>query len=206
MATYVTECSNVDSKCAGYDSNVNKDPSTAYKCSNHRYIDVSRKHFTFVSTPSDYPKYDVGTLIEAIDIESIYQTLSLEISARQQHILYNGATSVTGEVKVGDVIDDVQQTSLKTMIENIGKIVNSNKLFGDTSLGTKLTSLNSVSEGDEVKTTDIRPLSKAISRVVDAANALVQDCICYSDCTNYYTFQRQVGGCGCVSNYGCCYG
>lgn len=203
MATYVTECSNVNSKCAGYDSSIHKDASTAYKCSGNRSINTNKQFFTFTPSSSDYPEYEAGTIIEAIDISSIYSTLANEVNERLSHLIYAGAKPVTGEVNPGNVIDDVQQTSLKTMIENMSKLINSNASFGDTSLGIKPTSLTSVSEGDIVATGDIKPLAKAISKVGNGVNAMVQDCICYSDCTNYYTYLRKV--CSCVTNFGCCY-
>lgn len=202
MSEYATVCSNVDSKCVGYNSSIHTSKKP-YTCTGHRKVDVTRKLFTFSPDNTDFPSYDVGDIIDAIDISSVYATLSNEVAERKKHKLYASANSPTTVVNHGDLIDDVQQTTLKTYVTYLDKLVNANAKYGDTSLGTKLVNFEAVTEGKLVEVNDVKQFNDAVSHVDSGVNALVQDCICYSDCNSYYT--EQVLVCTCVTNYGCGY-
>ena len=203
MSTTVTVCSNVDSKCAVYDSTKHSSTSP-YKCSGHRSSQLSRNFLkdTF-GNDKDFPTYNAGDIIEAIHISSVCETLKSEIAARKEHVLYKNVTDSNLSVTRGDLIDNFQPNTLAECIQKLSKIVNNNSKFGDTHLGNKKTSFANIDEGNIVETDDVKQFNDALSRVNNGLNALVQDCICYSDCTNYYSYTKTV--CSCVSNYGCGY-
>lgn len=104
MSTTVTVCSNVDSKCAVYDSTKHSSTSP-YKCSGHRSSSLSRKFYTF-DDGKDFPTYDAGDIIDAIHISSVCETLKSEIAARKQHVLYKNVTDSNLSVTHGDLIDN----------------------------------------------------------------------------------------------------
>ena len=173
-------CKNVNSPCAGF-------TGSTYSCPGH--TDLRR------SSPPQYEDYNAGDIVENQDINTLRRALSLELEARKKHSLYTKTNfgSTGTDVNAGDLIDHDQQNVIASCIQKLSRSVNSNRSYGDTTLGAKNVNPHKVKTTDLVKATDLKDLEAILTHVAT-------DCICYSDCTNHgaaYTYCSCQGQCGC---------
>ena len=173
-------CKNVNSPCAGF-------TGSAYSCPGHRDLRVS--------SPPEYEKYKVGDEVNHNDINTLRKALLLELEARKEHSLYSKTNfgSIGTNVNAGDLIDHDQQNVIADCIQKLSRSVNSNRSYGDTTLGTKNVNPDKVNTNNLVETANLKDLEAILTHIAT-------DCICYSDCTNHsaaYTYCSCQGQCGC---------
>lgn len=180
---YKTPCIKVGSICAGWTNT--KYP---YTCFGHTGL-----------RPSNDPvfaDYVVGDVVENEDINTLRNVIKAEIATRKKHVWYkNGSTLQSNNVATGDLIDHPQQNDVASCVKKLNALVNAHSP-SDTQLGSKTTSMDSVSSKDLVETTNLKETEDALKNVTT-------DCICYSDCVGYDAGGRLV--CSCYG-YCCHYG
>ena len=191
----VEVCNNVDSKCAAWDANkYENEDGKRYMCSGHQPLRLSNN--------ADFDSYEVGDIISATNINKIQLALSTELEARSKHVLYSQVGTFNDITPHGEIIDDIQHDDIDEYVVYLNSIVNSNTSFGDTTLGKKPLTLTEVLEGDIVQTHQLKNVEKQLSKKLKGTT---EDCICYSDCTNFYTGSINKWICSCNGNCGCVY-
>lgn len=205
---YYTPCKSVGSLCGGHDGSYND-----YSCTGHtvkRQDNTGNFHtYDDPDTGSKRP-YTTGDVVSSPDINMLRAEILKELSARKVHPLYSSLKSqpVVSEVKAGTTIEHSQQNSLAAAVKAIATLANANSRYGDNSLGVKNTNPYAVSKEDLLSAkSDLVSLEKdldsSLDRIDSELTAIIQDCICHTDCTLYNQGGKFV--CSCYG-YCCHYG
>jgi len=205
---YYTPCVSVGSLCGGHDGSYNN-----YSCTGHtdkRLTNMGNFHtYDDPSTGSKRP-YATGDVISNPDINMLRAEILKELDARKVHPLYSGlkSQSVISEVKAGTTIEHSQQNSLAAAVKAIAILANANSIYGDNGLGEKNDNPHVVSKEDLLSAkSDLVSLEEDLDSsragIGSELKAIMQDCICHSDCTLYNQGGEFV--CSCYG-YCCHYG
>lgn len=187
---YRTPCKNVGKQCAAWSSSYG---DGNYSCHGHQGLRPR-------NTPI-FDDYDVGTIIDDTNINTLRARVVEELNARKAHVWYTQKVNSLDsgkDVAEGDTIDHPQQNVLVDCMNSLNEFINSKSSVGEvnggagTPYGTKPTDLQSVDTGDYVEAENLKHLERAWP-------ATTEDCICYCDCVGYNPGGRLV--CSC---YGYC--
>lgn len=187
---YTTPCKNVGKQCAAWSSSYG---DNQYSCSGHQ--DLRPRN-----TPT-FDDYDVGTIIDDTNINTLRARVVEELNARKAHVWYTQKVNSLDsgkDVAEGDTIDHPQQNVLVDCMNSLNEFINSKSSVGEvnggasTPYGTKPTDLQLVDTEDYVEAENLKHLERAWP-------ATTEDCICYCDCVGYNAGGRLV--CSC---YGYC--
>lgn len=220
MATYrtVTTCTNVNDFCAAYTQ------GTDYKCPGHtnRVSDASNPKYNG-TTPafSNYQAYSGSgsytnaNVIKSIDINTLRHVLQEEINLRKGHSLYASKIEKTlgADVQTGELVYHPQQNLVVEVMIELANAINSIAAeAGDTLNGKQPVPAveQMVDTGEEIKvhhqfSSHGKTYKDGLKDIEEMLVPVLNDCICYSDCTDHKSTTKRVRVCTCNGNCGCVY-
>lgn len=205
---YYTPCKKVGSPCAGHDGSYND-----YRCTGHtdkRKENTGNFH-TYSTSGGGQRPYSTGDIVVNPNINMLRAEILKEINVRKINPLYTGLNgqSVISEVRTGDLIDHTQQNSLANAVKALAQYANANHGYGDNSLGEKNETPHISNSGEVLSAqSDLVSLEKDLdahrwTNVVNNLTAIMQDCICHTDCSLFNQGGKFI--CSCYG-YCCHYG
>lgn len=204
---YVTPCKNVDKPCGAFDNTYND-----HTCIGHtdkRKTNVGK--FSNRDGESTERPYQTGDVVENPDINLLRDVIQQEVNARKINPLYKNLQNfnVINAVASGDVINHAQQNNLASIVAEIAKLANDSSYVGDNGLGIKNEHQHLVDGGDVISAKNLRDIEDDLDSnrkmMATAISGIIQDCICYSDCTLYNKGGKRTFICTCYG-YCCHYG
>lgn len=215
QTTTTTTCTNVHAFCASYSQD------DEYKCPGHtnrvsgpdpkKYSGQTPPFSNFQCyqvgvdqlPPAENPRYSDANVISADNINTLRDNLDNEIQLRKKHSLYKTKDfgSLGANIIPGEEIKASQQNTVRSVLAKLADAINSvDAKAGDGKKTSPATSLNA-DVGDIVRVTDL----KGSNRLEGLLTPILEDCICYSDCTDHKTTTKKKTVCTCVGQCGCVY-
>lgn len=215
----ITKCTNVDSFCAAYTQ------GESYSCPGHtNKVSSSASPKYGGTTPpfSDYRCYQVRVepittvttpesrnIIHNQNINTLRQRLQEEILMRRQHSLYANMTldSLGNNINSGDAIDHSQQNLVFNIISQLVNVINGINAKAEDGQHNAPPAEIKVGGGDKIRATDLKgyPEGERIASLEQYLTSVLNDCICYSDCTDHMSTTIRKLTCSCVRQCGCVY-
>lgn len=196
--------------CSQFDNSELEAECSTYGCTGNRgigtpqpeWFDTDGKYDSYINV-SDKPDELSISLVYNDNINNLRRMLSLELSARREHVFYSKSLeSVSSMVdgisvvtKTGDNVDDIHQQQLKRTLQRIKRQI---FLSGDyKSEDSFNTTADAVVEEDMIETKNLRDIEN------DLKNTW-KDCICYADCNEFQLMSKRYCTCNinCMCNYG----
>lgn len=188
-------------QCSQYVAN---DYTTTFRCNGNRAYEADLSTYSYLNDSStQYMKFGDGegesrnatlTLIKNKDINRLRDLLKTEINKRAKHVWYSGLNpnELGEDIQTGDVIDHPQQNNVRSTLQRLKALTNSNTDYKESS-AVNVTS-REAKTGYMVETSNLKTIEKDLYWLGD-------DCICYSDCTQFQLYK--IYPCKCQGHYNC---